>query len=89
MAYQALYRVWRSQRFDDVVGQKAITQTLKMQSIKTRSRMPIYLRVLEEPGKQVQRKFLPKPSIVRTRSTVSLAMSAICVAQSQQGRKKT
>lgn len=29
MAYQALYRIWRSQRFDDVVGQKAITQTLK------------------------------------------------------------
>lgn len=29
MAYQALYRVWRSQRFDDVVGQKAIIQTLK------------------------------------------------------------
>ncbi|HCT6697204.1 TPA: DNA polymerase III subunit gamma/tau [Enterococcus faecalis] len=29
MAYQALYRVWRSQRFDDVVGQRAITQTLK------------------------------------------------------------
>ena len=29
MAYQALYRVWRSQRFEDVVGQKAITQTLK------------------------------------------------------------
>ena len=29
MGYQALYRVWRSQRFDDVVGQKAIIQTLK------------------------------------------------------------
>lgn len=29
MAYQALYRVWRSQRFTDVVGQKAVTQTLK------------------------------------------------------------
>lgn len=29
MAYQALYRVWRSQRFDDVIGQQAITQTLK------------------------------------------------------------
>ncbi|MCU7356606.1 MULTISPECIES: DNA polymerase III subunit gamma/tau [Enterococcus] len=29
MVYQALYRVWRSQRFDDVVGQDAITQTLK------------------------------------------------------------
>ncbi|EOT41811.1 DNA polymerase III subunit gamma/tau [Enterococcus columbae] len=29
MSYQALYRVWRSQRFEDIVGQQAITQTLK------------------------------------------------------------
>lgn len=29
MAYQALYRVFRSQRFDAIVGQRAITQTLK------------------------------------------------------------
>lgn len=29
MAYQALYRVWRSQRFDAIIGQHAITQTLK------------------------------------------------------------
>lgn len=29
MSYQALYRVWRSQRFADIVGQQAITQTLK------------------------------------------------------------
>lgn len=29
LVYQALYRVWRSQRFDDVIGQQAITQTLK------------------------------------------------------------
>lgn len=29
MAYQALYRVWRSQRFDDILGQEAVTQTLK------------------------------------------------------------
>ena len=29
MAYQALYRVWRSQRFEDIVGQQAVTQTLK------------------------------------------------------------
>ncbi|HLQ40998.1 MAG TPA: DNA polymerase III subunit gamma/tau [Tetragenococcus sp.] len=29
MVYQALYRVWRSQRFSDVIGQKAVTQTLK------------------------------------------------------------
>lgn len=29
MTYQALYRVWRSQRFVDIVGQQTITQTLK------------------------------------------------------------
>ncbi|GKT02781.1 DNA polymerase III subunit gamma/tau [Furfurilactobacillus entadae] len=29
MSYQALYRVWRPQRFDDLVGQSVITQTLK------------------------------------------------------------
>lgn len=29
MSYQALYRVWRSQRFDDVIGQETMTQTLK------------------------------------------------------------
>ena len=29
MAYQALYRVYRSQTFDGVVGQEAVTQTLK------------------------------------------------------------
>lgn len=29
MSYQALYRVWRPQKFSDIAGQKAITQTLK------------------------------------------------------------
>lgn len=29
MSYQALYRVWRSQRFDTIVGQQTVTQTLK------------------------------------------------------------
>ncbi|WP_057876358.1 DNA polymerase III subunit gamma/tau [Liquorilactobacillus aquaticus] len=29
MGYQALYRVWRPQRFEDLVGQQMITQTLK------------------------------------------------------------
>lgn len=29
MSYQALYRVWRPQRFDEVVGQEMITQTFK------------------------------------------------------------
>ena len=30
-AYQALYRKYRPQTFDDVVGQLAVTQTLKQQ----------------------------------------------------------
>lgn len=29
MGYQALYRVWRPQKFEDLVGQRMITQTLK------------------------------------------------------------
>lgn len=29
MSYQALYRVWRPQRFDEIVGQQVVTQTLK------------------------------------------------------------
>ena len=33
-AYQALYRKYRPQTFDDVVGQQAVTQTLKTQLVK-------------------------------------------------------
>ena len=29
MSYQALYRAWRPQKFDDLVGQKLVTKTLK------------------------------------------------------------
>lgn len=29
MAYQALYRKWRPRTFDSVIGQEAITDTLK------------------------------------------------------------
>lgn len=29
MSYQALYRVWRPQRFADIIGQEHVTQTLK------------------------------------------------------------
>ncbi|MBD5806898.1 DNA polymerase III subunit gamma/tau [Limosilactobacillus walteri] len=29
MSYQALYRVWRPQRFDDLIGQQVVTRTLK------------------------------------------------------------
>lgn len=37
MAYKALYREWRPKTFDDVVGQKHITVTLKNQILKGRT----------------------------------------------------
>ncbi|MGY3778671.1 DNA polymerase III subunit gamma/tau [Isobaculum melis] len=37
MGYQALYRVWRPQRFQDIAGQEAITQTLKNALIQGKS----------------------------------------------------
>ncbi|GMA69675.1 hypothetical protein GCM10025879_09210 [Leuconostoc litchii] len=42
MAYQALYRVYRPHSFDDMVGQKIITQTLK-NAIKTEQTGHAYL----------------------------------------------
>ena len=29
MAYQALYRTWRPQKFSDMIGQEVVTKTLK------------------------------------------------------------
>ncbi|MCH5462231.1 DNA polymerase III subunit gamma/tau [Lactobacillus sp. LC28-10] len=42
MSYQALYRVWRPQRFDEVIGQTLITQTLK-NAVKTKQISHAYL----------------------------------------------
>ncbi len=42
MSYQALYRVWRPQRFDEMIGQSLITQTLK-NAIKTKQISHAYL----------------------------------------------
>lgn len=42
MAYQALYRVFRPQSFQDVVGQEHVTKTLKMPLCKIKLRMLIY-----------------------------------------------
>ncbi|KRK99937.1 DNA polymerase III, gamma tau subunit [Secundilactobacillus odoratitofui DSM 19909 = JCM 15043] len=42
MSYQALYRVWRPQRFDEVIGQTLVTQTLK-NAIKTKQTSHAYL----------------------------------------------
>lgn len=52
MSYQALYRVWRPQRFDEVIGQPLITRTLKKMPLRqTKLVMPICLLVPGELGK--------------------------------------
>lgn len=74
MAYQALYRVWRSQRFDDVVGQKAITQTLKNAIVQRKHLMPIYLLALVVQVKPVPKKFSLKRLTVNIVKMVNLVM---------------
>ncbi len=88
MAYQALYRVWRSQRFEDIVGQKAVTQTLKMLLFPTKPHMPTCLQDPEEPERRVQQRFSQKQSTVRTVKTASHATNAKCVDQLLLVRKK-
>ena len=51
--YQALYRKYRSQTFDEMVGQTVISTTLKQA-------MPTSFQDLVEQVKQVRLKFLPK-----------------------------
>lgn len=89
MAYQALYRVWRSQRFDDLVGQEAITKTLKNAIQQQKTSHAYLFTVPAEQGKLVRRKFLPKPSIVRIVWMGNLATSVRCVVQLQTDDKKT
>ncbi len=88
LVYQALYRVWRSQRFDDVIGQEAITQTLKNAITQSQIPMLIYLQDHEAREKLVLQKFLLKPSIVLIVSMVNLVMNVKFVVQLQTVLKK-
>lgn len=88
MAYQALYRVWRSQRFDDLVGQEAITKTLK-NAIQQQKTSHAYLFTGPRgTGKTSAAKILPKPSIVPTVLMVSLATNVRCVVLLLKDGKK-
>lgn len=57
MGYQALYRVWRPQVFEDVVGQGHVTKTLQNALFKKKLRMPIYLQDLEVLEKRARQKY--------------------------------
>lgn len=64
MSYQALYRVFRPQRFEDVVGQEHITKTLQNALLQKSFLTPICFPGLEEPEKPVQPKYLLRLSTV-------------------------
>lgn len=74
MAYQALYRVWRSQRFDDVVGQKAITQTLKNAIVQKKTSHAYLFTGPRGTGKTSAAKFSLKRLTVNIVKMVNLVM---------------
>ncbi len=77
MAYQALYRVWRSQRLM-MLSDKSNYPNLKNAIDQNQISHAYLFTGPRGTGKTSAAKILPKPSIVRTRSTVSLAMSDMC-----------
>ena len=82
MSYQALYRVWRPQRFDDMVGQQVVTRTLK-NAIITHQISHAYLfagprRVL---GRLLRLRFSPRLLIATTLKMVNHVMNVILVKQ--------
>lgn len=61
MAYIALYRKWRPKTFEDVVGQRHITETLQ-KAIDTDKVAHAYLFLdLAVPVRRVRQKSLPEP----------------------------
>ena len=60
LSYQALYRVWRPQTFDDVVGQKHVTKTLQNALLQEKISHAYLFSGPEEQEKQVLQKYLQK-----------------------------
>ena len=59
-AYQALYRKYRPQTFDDVSGQAAVTQTLKTQLVSGRMSLAYLITGSRGTGKTSCAKILAK-----------------------------
>ena len=79
MSYQALYRVWRPQRFEDIAGQQAVTRTLKNALEQINLATLIYSPVQEGQGKQVRLKFLLRPLTVQINKTANHVMNVTFV----------
>ena len=68
--YQALYRKYRPQTFDDVVGQLAITQTLKTQLQSGKLSHAYLFTGSGVPAKQALPRFWQKRLTAKIRRTV-------------------
>lgn len=66
MGYQALYRVFRPQQFEDVVGQEHITKTLQNALLQKKFSHAYLFSDRGEREKPVQLKYLRKQSTVST-----------------------
>ena len=86
MAYQALYRKWRPQTFDDMVGQSAVTHTLKNAISNQKRVMLTYLRGLVGQEKLVPRRSLQRPLTVQTKKTANLVTNVKFVKASRTER---
>lgn len=60
MAYQALYRKWRPKSFEDVIGQKHITETIKNEIIKNRIAHAYLFCGIRGTGKTTAAKILSR-----------------------------
>ncbi len=77
MAYTALYRKFRPQTFESVIGQEHIVRTLKNQMKTGRVSHAYLFTGTRGTGKTSARKFLPRQSTARTpRQTASPATVA-------------
>ena len=78
--YQALYRKWRPQRFDDVVGQRHITQTLKNQVASSRVSHAYLFTGTRGTGKTTVQSFWPGLLTASIRWTEIRAMNVQAAA---------
>lgn len=75
MAYQALYRVFRPQSFQDVVGQEHVTKTLKNAIVQNKTSHAYLFSGPRGTGKTSAAKILRRRLTVNTAMTGSLAMN--------------